>query len=320
MPATHDLTGAASTPRWMRRVLLAAGVCNLLWGGLAVVFPMVIFDALGMARPNYPQFWQCLGMIVGVYGIGYAIAATDPARHWPIVLVGLLGKVFGPIGMVQSLATGALPWAFALNCVFNDLIWWIPFALMLRHAWQHHVQEPDAAALPDESTLLAAARTGTGASLAELSMTRPVLAVFLRHSGCTFCREALADLKERRAAIEAAGASLALVHMSDPADFADFAGRYGLADVPAVADPDRRLYRGLGLRRGRLAQLLGPQVWWRGYRVWRAGHGVGALAGDGTQMPGAFLLHRGRVVRRFMHATAADRPDYVGLCELPSPP
>lgn len=314
------MTETATVPLWMRRTLLAAGGYNILWGALAVLFPQAIFDWLGMARPNYPQFWQCIGMIVGVYGLGYAIASTDPARHWPIVLVGLLGKVFGPLGMVYSLWTGALPWSFAIICFFNDFIWWIPFALILRHVWIQHVREPDGGRWPDEATLLKETRTSTGATLAELSAQGPVLAVFLRHSGCTFCREAMADLKARRAAIEAGGASMALVHMTTPEDFAAFAGTYGLADVPAIADPDRRLYRGLGLRRGRLAQLLGPGVWWRGYKVWRAGHAVGALAGDGTQMPGVFLIHRGRVVRRFVHATAADRPDYVELCELPAQP
>lgn len=119
----------------MRRVLLGAGVYNIVWGAVAVVMPNLMFDLLGMERPNYPEFWQCIGMIVGVYGLGYGIAASDPVRHWPIVLVGLLGKVFGPLGMVQALWTGALPLAFAFNCVTNDVIWWIPFALILRHAW-----------------------------------------------------------------------------------------------------------------------------------------------------------------------------------------
>jgi len=318
MPSS--LTTSPPSPRWMRRVLLAAGLYNGLWGALAVLFPHAMFDWLGMARPNYPEFWQCIGMIVGVYGAGYAIAAFDPARHWPIVLVGFLGKVFGPLGMVQALWTGALPWGFALNCVFNDLIWWIPFALILRHAWVRHVHEPEGPALPDEPALLAEALTSSGASLAALSQERPVLAVFLRHSGCTFCREAMADLAASRAAIEAGGTSLALVHMTSPEEFAAFAKSYGLDDVPALADPERRLYRGLGLRRGRVSQLLGPGVWWRGWQAWRAGHAVGALAGDGTQMPGVFLIHRGRVVRRFLHATAANRPDYAALCELPARP
>ena len=139
------MTASSPCPRWMRSVLLAAGVYNVLWGAFAVLFPGAIFNWLSMPQPNYPQFWQCIGMIVGVYGLGYAIAAFDPVRHWPIVLVGFLGKVLGPIGMVQALWTGQLPWGFALNCVTNDLIWWVPFALILKHAWVMNQRDGDAA-------------------------------------------------------------------------------------------------------------------------------------------------------------------------------
>ena len=40
------------------------------------------------------------------------------------------------------------------------------------------------------------------------------------------------------------------------------------------------------------------------------------MEGDGTQMPGVFLIHRGRVLHRFIHANAADRPDYAALAQL----
>lgn len=302
----------------MRSVLLAAGLYNILWGAFAVLFPGAIFSWLAMPPPNYPQFWQCIGMIVGVYGIGYAIAAFDPVRHWPIVLVGFLGKVMGPLGMVQALWTGQLPWGFALNCVTNDLIWWVPFALILKHAWVQYQNEGNDADLPAESFLLAEAQTTNGMSLAELSQQQPVLLVFLRHSGCTFCREALADLSAARAKIEKSGTKLAIVHMGTAESFAAFTASYGLSDVPAVSDPQRRLYRGLGLRRGKLAQLLGFTVWWRGTKSFFAGHYPGALEGDGTQMPGVFLLQNGRVVRRFIHDNAAQRPDYAALSQAPA--
>ena len=61
-------------------------------------------------------------MIVGVYGLGYAIAMSDPIRHWPIVLVGLLGKLFGPIGFNWAASKGELPWNAGLTIVTNDLI------------------------------------------------------------------------------------------------------------------------------------------------------------------------------------------------------
>ena len=115
-------------------MLVAAGVYNLAFGIFAIVFPNAMFDLIDMEPPKYPELWQCIGMIVGVYGVGYIIAAFDPARHWPIVLVGFLGKVFGPIGMIWAVSKGTLPLGFGVANIFNDLIWLVPFALVLMHA------------------------------------------------------------------------------------------------------------------------------------------------------------------------------------------
>lgn len=116
---------------WGKKWLIAAAVYNLVWGGLVIAFPHALFDACGMKRMEYPEIWQCVGMIVGVYGIGYGIAAWDHRRHWPIVLVGLLGKLFGPAGFAVALWEGRFPPAFGLTILTNDLVWWIPFALIL---------------------------------------------------------------------------------------------------------------------------------------------------------------------------------------------
>lgn len=124
------------TPRWMRPVLIAAGVYNLLWGAWAISWPQGYFRSAGMPDINYPQIWQCVGMIVGVYGIGYIIAASNPVRHWPIILVGFLGKLLGPIGFLQNAISGVWPWKMGWINVTNDLIWLIPFALILQHAWK----------------------------------------------------------------------------------------------------------------------------------------------------------------------------------------
>lgn len=122
------------SPRWASRWLWAAGIYNLTWGTLAIAWPHLLFDLTGAERINYPEIWQCVGMIVGVYGIGYLIAASDSRTHWPIVLVGLLGKVFGPIGFLVALLRGTFPPLFGLTILTNDLLWWIPFAMILRDA------------------------------------------------------------------------------------------------------------------------------------------------------------------------------------------
>jgi len=116
---------------WARRWLRAAGIYNLAWGTLMVLMPQMLFDFAGMARINYPEIWQCLGMVIGVYGIGFWIAASDHRRHWPIVLVGLLGKVFGPIGFALALWRGTMGWKFGVTILTNDLLWWVPFGMML---------------------------------------------------------------------------------------------------------------------------------------------------------------------------------------------
>jgi hypothetical protein len=118
----------------MTVILWLAAVYNVLWGAWVALFPMTVFQWLGMEPPNYPQIWQCVGMIVGVYGIGYACAAPDPLRHWPIVLVGLLGKLFGPLGFLIAVTRGELPWQFGAILLTNDLIWWVPFGLILHRA------------------------------------------------------------------------------------------------------------------------------------------------------------------------------------------
>jgi hypothetical protein len=116
-----------------------AAAYNLLWGAWVVLLPGQFFDLVGMPPPRYPAIWQCVGMIVGVYGIGYAIAARDPARHWPIVLIGLLGKLAGPAGYVDAAwLRGTLDPAFGWTIPTNDLGWWVPFTLILLHARRVH--------------------------------------------------------------------------------------------------------------------------------------------------------------------------------------
>lgn len=128
-------TNTTVHPRWMSLILKFAGVYNIIWGISVIFLPDLFFNLTDMEIPRYPMIWQCVGMIVGVYGVGYWVAARDPLRHWPITLVGFLGKVFGPIGFAYYLIQGAFPLTFGLTIMTNDLLWWIPFGLILKMAW-----------------------------------------------------------------------------------------------------------------------------------------------------------------------------------------
>ncbi|MGQ0603140.1 MAG: alkyl hydroperoxide reductase [Anaerolineales bacterium] len=112
----------------------AAAVYNLIWDAVNILFPQLFFDLAGMPRPNYTALWQVVGMFVLVYAPAYWWAARYPERHTHLIVIGLLGKVLGPIGFMWSAFTGQLPLAFGWTILTNDLIWWPAFALYLRDA------------------------------------------------------------------------------------------------------------------------------------------------------------------------------------------
>ncbi len=240
----------SGAPTWAKNVLHAAAIYNLLWGVAVIAAPMTLFRWAGMELPLYPQIWQCVGMIVGVYGVGYWLAARDPFRHWPIVLVGLLGKVFGPIGFLNAAWTGSLPWKWAATIVTNDLIWWVPFASILYLAFRHNTNTSLGASSVSLDEAVRKFRSHRDASLFELSSANPTLVVFLRHAGCTFCRETLAELEKHQAEIERSGANLAIVHMGTPMDGTMMAQKHGLDHAHRFSDPDCLLYRAFRLPRG----------------------------------------------------------------------
>ena len=303
-----------AVPRWIPIVLIFAAVYNLLWGLFVILFPLVPFRWAGMEPPNYPVLVQCLGMLVGVYGIGYALAARDPVTLWPLILVGLLGKVFGPIGFVYAASRGEFPWSAGWTIVTNDLAWWIPFtAILFQTARFRDAQRSVREGLTLEEALRTA-KTQRGESLLDLSRQQDLLIVCLRHAGCTYCREALDDLSKQWTAIQAARVRPIVVQMGTVEQGESLVRKYGLDEIDHVSDPERRVYRGLELRLGTLSQLFGVRNFWRalvGGTVFR--FGFGRFVGNGLQMPGAFLVRDGRIVQAFRHESPSDRPDYAGM-------
>lgn len=157
--------------------------------------------------------------------------------------------------------------------------------------------------------------TQSGEKLVALSSRGPVLLVFLRHAGCTFCRQALSDIAATREIIERSSTRIVIVHMGDHEAVDRLLVRYGLTQIDRISDPQQRLYRVFGLKRGTLRQLFGMKVLWRGLRAaFLEKHGIGKPTADSTQMPGVFLLADSVILNRFRHRSAADRPDYAAIC------
>ena len=167
-----------------------------------------------------------------------------------------------------------------------------------------------------ETEFLGEMVTQTGVSVFDLSSKQPTVLMFLRHFGCVFCKEALADISQKIKRLKRSGAELVFVHMSDPEIAESYFGRFGLGGSLHISDPECKFYTAFGLRKGSLSQLFGLKNWIRGFSI-QVNHGFpmeyDKTLGDAFQMPGTFVVFKGRVEERFIHTLAGDRPDYDAL-------
>jgi hypothetical protein len=310
--------GNCLTPRWMRPVLLAAAIYHLAFALWANLWPNLCFDWMGMARPNHPMLWQGLGLMMGMLGIGQLFAAASPIERWPVVLVSLVKYTFGIVFSCIALVQGKFPLGSIWMVLVDSAIWWVPFVLILWASVRAHTGVPPTRSTP--YTIQEAAdtyRLSSGETLAKASESKLLALVFLRHFGCTFTRQILRELEGIEREARENGAVLVLVHMLQSGKETEYLGeRSGIA---RIADPRCELYRAFGLGKGGFLDLFGPRVWWRGALSLFKGCGVGHLAGDGLQMPGAFLFHRGEIISSQPACSASDLPDLPQLFKtLPS--
>jgi hypothetical protein len=161
----------------------------------------------------------------------------------------------------------------------------------------------------------------SGESLQEMADQQPVLLIFLRFFGCSFCREAISDIARRRKKLESSGLRVVFVHMAANQETAEkFFKKYKLFPVDHIADPEKNFYRAFGLGRGTPQQLFGLMNWIRGFQASvLEGHGASYQneeLGDGFQMPGVFVVHQGLIRNSFVHRHPYDRPDYESICAV----
>lgn len=145
-------TATQNAPKWQRVALLVAALQCLLWGMFILALPERSSIIYGFAKVPMELFlWQGTGLVIFLFGVGYAIAATNPRQHWSVLLIGLIAKILGPVGMLWSVIQGDVPHQVLYLIPINDLIWWLPFTMILRDAFMHHRAE-DSLALDPVST------------------------------------------------------------------------------------------------------------------------------------------------------------------------
>jgi len=166
----------------------------------------------------------------------------------------------------------------------------------------------------DLAPALASIHTEAGTPLLDLAETSPVLLIFLRHFGCSFCRQAISDIADVHPQLTARNVRPVFVHLGTPDRAKTYFDYYRLSDVERISDPEASIYHLPAFALGRLhpaLNLLNPRVWLGWIRGSIVKHGIGTFKEDAHQLPGLFLLKGPQIVRRFRYKSIADRPNYV---------
>lgn len=291
----------------MRASLLLAASYHILFALWTNFWPYHFFDLLEIPRPNHPLIWRSIGITSGLLGLVFLIASSNPIRHWLVSLLGL-GKTIGVTGFVVfSVILGKAPVSSYFLLFINDVIWITPFGMILWATVRAHIGIPanrKTPYTPQEAAELYP--LSNGFSLAEAADKELLVLVFLRHFGCTFTRQLLQGLQKLEQEAKKQNAKLVLVHMLKSGQEMEYLDSN--TEIYRIADPQCELYRAFGLGKGGFMELFGPRVLWRSILSLIKGCGVGHLAGDGLQMPGAFLYSKGKILASQPARNAAELP------------
>jgi peroxiredoxin len=156
--------------------------------------------------------------------------------------------------------------------------------------------------------------TGSVFELSTLWQSAPLVLVFVRHFGCPFCRDYVAQLRDASGEFEAAGGTVAIVTMGTVEQTRLFREQQRLA-YSCLADPNQDLYRAFDVPRGNWLQVAGPAVWGPGLKaVIRSG--LGKAQGDLQQLNAEFVIDTdGRIQWAHLPRTSSEQSEMGPLLE-----
>ena len=116
----------------MTLLLRFAGTFNLAAGAAMICCYHEGYKLLGVAKPELILPVQVVGVLVALFGVGYHLVAANPVENRNILLLGFWSKAVSSVLALAYVATGQLPWWFALVVLFADVIYLPPFWVILR--------------------------------------------------------------------------------------------------------------------------------------------------------------------------------------------
>lgn len=284
------------------------GIYQMILGFVGIIFAQQILQFLKLDFPHNPIV--VIAVLYFALGFGIFLASYSLIDNWLILFVNLVKKVLILFVSIYFGVTQGVNAEYATFVFLDSVVSIILLYQILDYIFVNKYDDDDSS-YPPSLESLKLARTNSGENLVELSHKNPLLLVFIRHFGCTFCRETVSEVSKIEEKIKRRGLTPVFVHLSDPSFGDEFFEKYFNHRVLHVSDPARRIYRALKIRRGNLWQLYGLPTWYRGFIAgFFKGHGgVSELEGDEMQLGAYFVLNKGEIVFSHHNQSASEEFD-----------
>jgi len=282
-------------PRWLKQGLLAISTYYLLCGISAIFFPGIWYWAAAMPDLGSNVALHVIGGLMLGIAVGSFGCWISPMSQWSMLCALLAANVFDFVIVAWSLWTGTLPLLSGLIFALFDTILCLFLIAVISEIFRWQTQRKPQVTT-DLNAILQTHVDGSSDQLGTLSEHSALFLFFIRHTGCTFCREALDRLSGEISKVKERGARLVVVSMSSVESTRTLLQHYDLNDALVISDPEGSVYETLGLKRGSVFQVLGPKEIWRALRGSLFKYGIGKIEGDPFQLSGWALVHNRRVI------------------------
>jgi hypothetical protein len=100
------------------------------------------YELLGVEKPELVMPLQLVGILVALFGVGYWLVARNPIENRNLLVLGFWSKALGSVLALFTVAEGELPLSFVPVLFFADIIYLVPFWVIIRHLQRQVRQSP----------------------------------------------------------------------------------------------------------------------------------------------------------------------------------
>ena len=135
MTTTAPVLSKKPLEKWMKFLLRFVAAFNVGAGLFMLIGYHETYKIIGMEKPSISFPIQLVGILVGLFGVGYYLVVKNPIENRAVLMLGFWSKFLGSCLGTYYVVRGQLPLRFVVIYFFADVIYLPPFYLILQRLY-----------------------------------------------------------------------------------------------------------------------------------------------------------------------------------------